>query len=67
MFHVSFSKILENLNIADPIYNTILKYNVIYSCYSNDKVADVSNEAKNDKVIKWLWAVSEKCTKLDSV
>ena len=55
MFHVSFSKILENLNIADPIYNTMLKYNVIYSCYSNDKV------------IKWLWAVSEKCTKLDSV
>ena len=55
------------MNIADPIYNTMLKYDVIYSCYSNNKVAEVSNEAKNDKVIKWLWAVSEKWTKLDSV
>ncbi|XP_050590669.1 retinol dehydrogenase 13-like isoform X4 [Bombus affinis] len=35
--------------------------------FINNKVAEVSNEAKNDKVIKWLWAVSEKWTKLDSV
>ncbi|XP_043582156.1 retinol dehydrogenase 13-like [Bombus pyrosoma] len=35
--------------------------------FINNKVAEVSNEAKNDRVVKWLWAVSEKWTKLDSV
>lgn len=35
--------------------------------FTNNKVAEVSNEAKNDRVVKWLWAVSEKWTKLDSV
>lgn len=55
------------MNITDPIYNAMLKYIVTYSCYSNNKVAEVSNEAKNDRVVKWLWAVSEKWTKLDSV
>ena len=41
--------------------------NVTGEYFINNKVAEVSNEAKNDKVIKWLWAVSEKWTKLDSV
>ncbi|XP_071868537.1 retinol dehydrogenase 13 [Bombus fervidus] len=35
--------------------------------FINNKVAEVSNEAKNDRVVKWLWAVSEKWTNLDSV
>lgn len=31
------------------------------------EIADVSEEAKNDKVAKWLWAVSEKWTRLHNV
>ncbi|XP_017878028.1 retinol dehydrogenase 13-like [Ceratina calcarata] len=31
------------------------------------EVSDVSEEAKNDQVAKWLWAVSEKWTKLHNV
>lgn len=32
---------------------------------SNSKITDVSKEAKNDEVAKWLWVVSEKWTKLN--
>ncbi|XP_076165038.1 retinol dehydrogenase 13 [Ptiloglossa arizonensis] len=34
---------------------------------SNNKVSDVSDDAKNDEIAKWLWAVSEKWTKLNYV
>lgn len=37
----------------------------VFFCYSNNKIADVSNEAKNDQIARWLWIVSEKWTKLN--
>ena len=37
------------------------------SYFSNCTVADVSDEAKNDGLAKWLWAASEKWTKLNPV
>ncbi|XP_043802666.1 retinol dehydrogenase 13-like [Apis laboriosa] len=33
--------------------------------FVNNKVADVSSEAKNDQIARWLWVVSEKWTKLN--
>nr|XP_031831551.1 retinol dehydrogenase 13-like [Nomia melanderi] len=35
--------------------------------FSNCKVADISEEAKNDDIARWLWAVSEKWTGLNLV
>ncbi|XP_053985639.1 retinol dehydrogenase 13-like [Hylaeus volcanicus] len=35
--------------------------------FSNYKVADTSDEAKNDDIAKWLWAVSEKWTRLNHI
>ncbi|KAK1132700.1 hypothetical protein K0M31_014084 [Melipona bicolor] len=41
--------------------------NVTGDYFVNNKIAEVSNEAKNDKIAKWLWAVSEKWTHLNYV
>ncbi|KZC11201.1 Retinol dehydrogenase 13 [Dufourea novaeangliae] len=35
--------------------------------FSNFRMADISEEAKNDQIAKWLWVVSEKWTKLSFV
>ncbi|KAK9297922.1 hypothetical protein QLX08_008462 [Tetragonisca angustula] len=41
--------------------------NVTGEYFVDNKIAEVSDEAKNDKIAKWLWAVSEKWTKLNYV
>lgn len=41
--------------------------NVTGEYFVNNKIAEVSNEAKNDKIAKWLWAVSEKWAHLNYV
>lgn len=35
--------------------------------YSNCESKEVSEEAKNDNLAKWLWKVSEKWTKLNVI
>lgn len=35
--------------------------------FSNFKVSEISDEAKNDDIAKWLWEVSTRWTKLNSV
>lgn len=39
--------------------------NITGSYFSNNEVANISDEAKDDKLAKWLWLVSEKWTKLN--
>ncbi|XP_076233832.1 retinol dehydrogenase 13 isoform X3 [Calliopsis andreniformis] len=39
--------------------------NVTGSYFQNNDIADVSAEANNEQIAKWLWAVSEKWTKLN--
>ena len=57
------------LNKFVHIHNRIYIYIIIsiYFGFSDNKIAEVSDEAKNDKIAKWLWAVSEKWTKLNYV
>lgn len=45
---------------TDPSLN-----NVTGSYFDNNKEAKASSEAQNDELAKWLWAVSEKWTKLN--
>ncbi|XP_015186281.1 PREDICTED: retinol dehydrogenase 13-like [Polistes dominula] len=39
--------------------------NVTGSYFSNNEISDISDEAKDDKLSRWLWLVSEKWTKLN--
>ncbi|KAK2586743.1 hypothetical protein KPH14_011775 [Odynerus spinipes] len=40
--------------------------NVTGSYFSNNQLAEISDEAKDDKLARWLWLVSEKWTKLNA-
>ncbi|XP_046820174.1 retinol dehydrogenase 13-like [Vespa crabro] len=39
--------------------------NITGSYFSNNEIVNISEEAKDDKLAKWLWLVSEKWTKLN--
>ncbi|XP_012276143.1 retinol dehydrogenase 13-like isoform X2 [Orussus abietinus] len=54
---------------AETIINLALNpdLNSTSGCYfSNGKLAEITDEAKNDSLAKWLWLTSEKWTKLNS-
>lgn len=55
---------------AQPILYTALDpsvKDVTGAYFSNFKVSEISDEAKNDDIAKWLWEVSTRWTKLNSV
>lgn len=65
MFLAVISSKCHQRKLTD-IANNEYSINVInFIYYSNCEIKEVSDEAKNDNLAKWLWKVSEKWTKLD--